>query len=228
VSDKYEWGGNNIDGSPGFATKRPGWDMPIHDLLVMNKVNVVFHGHDHLYGYQTRDGVVYLECPQPGTPNYTSLGSAVDGQYVNLGANSTSYLLPNSGHIRVTVGPDQAVADYVRSYRTATDPMPPDATSVFNDETPTRINRSISHSFVLAPKVSPPIEVANVAPGQVGLRWNAIPNKPYQIQWSTDLITWQTIETLTFTNTNTNATYTDTLPARVNGLRAFYRVSYTP
>lgn len=228
VSDKYEWGGNNIDGSPGFATKRPGWDMPIHDLLVQNKVNVVFHGHDHLYGYQTRDGVVYLECPQPGTPNYTSLGSAVDGQYVNLGANSTSYLLPNSGHIRITVGPDQAVADYVRSYRTATDPMPPDATSVFNDETPTRINRSISHSFVLAPKVSPPIEVANVAPGQVGLRWNAIPNKPYQIQWSTDLVNWQTIETLTFTNTNTNATYTDTLPARVNGQRAFYRVSYTP
>jgi hypothetical protein len=152
----------------------------------------------------------------------------VDGQYVNLGANSTSYLLPNSGHIRVTVGPDQAVADYVRSYRTATDPMPPDATSVFNDETPTRINRSISHSFVLAPKVSPPIEVANVAPGQVGLRWNAIPNKPYQIQWSTDLITWTTIETLTFTNTNTNATYTDNLPARVNGLRAFYRVVWNP
>ena len=228
VSDKYEWGGNNIDGSPGFATKRPGWDMPIHDLLVMNKVNVVFHGHDHLYGYQTRDGVVYLECPQPGTPNYTTLGSATDGQYVNLGANSTSYLLPNSGHIRVTVGPDQAVADYVRSYRTATDPMPPDATSVFNDETPTRINRSISHSFVLVPKISPPIEVANVAPGQVGLRWNAIPNKPYQIQWSTDLITWTTIETLTFTNTNTNATYTDNLPARVNGQRAFYRVMWTP
>lgn len=228
VSDKYEWGGNNIDGSPGFATKRPGWDMPIHDLLVMNKVNVVFHGHDHLYGYQTRDGVVYLECPQPGTPNYTSLGSAADGQYVNLGANSTSYLLPNSGHIRVTVGPDQAVADYVRSYRTATDPMPPDATSVFNDETPTRINRSISHSFVLAPKVSPPIEVANVAPGQVGLRWNAIPNKPYQIQWSTDLVNWQTIETLTFTNTYTNATYTDSLPERVNGMRAFYRVVWNP
>ena len=228
VSDKYEWGGNNADGSAGFATKRPGWDMPIHDLLVLNKVNVVFHGHDHLYGYQTKDGIVYLECPQPGTPNYTSLGSAADGQYVNLGANSTSYLLPNSGHIRITVGPDQAVADYVRSYRTASDPMPPDATSVFNDETPTRINRSISHSFVLAPKISPPIEVANVAPGQVGLRWNAIPNKPYQIQWSTDLVTWQTIETLTFTNTNTNATYTDSLPERVNGQRAFYRVSYTP
>jgi hypothetical protein len=80
VSDRYEWGGKNADGSAGFATQRPGWDMPIHDLLVMNKVNVVFHGHDHLYGYQVKDGIVYLECPQPGTPNYTSLGSAADGQ----------------------------------------------------------------------------------------------------------------------------------------------------
>ncbi|MFZ4595561.1 MAG: hypothetical protein ACOYOF_14980, partial [Verrucomicrobiaceae bacterium] len=228
VSDKYEWGGNNIDGSPGFATKRPGWDMPIHDLLVQNKVNVVFHGHDHLYGYQTKDGIVYLECPQPGTPNYSSLGSAVDGQYVDLGANSASQLLPNSGHIRVTVGPDQAVADYVRSYRTASDPMPPDASFVFNDETASRHNRDIAHSFVLAPRVTPPIEVANIAPGQVGLRWNAVPNKPYKIQWSTDLMNWTTIDTLTFTNTHTNATYTDTLPARVNGQRAFYRVSYNP
>jgi hypothetical protein len=195
---------------------------------VQNQVNVVFHGHDHLYGYQVKDGIVYLECPQPGTPNYTSLGSAVDGQYVNLGANSTSYLLPNSGHIRVTVGPDQALADYVRSYRTSLDPMPPDATSVFNDETPTRINRSVSHSFVLSPKPNPPMEIANVAPGQVGLRWNAIPNKTYQIQWSTDLVNWTTIETVTFTNTNTNATYTDSLPARINGQRAFYRVMWNP
>jgi hypothetical protein len=86
----------------------------------------------------------------------------------------------------------------------------------------------VSHSFVLVP----PIQLAhlspNVAPGQVGLRWNAIPNKPYQIQWSNDLITWTTIDTLTFTNTNTNATYTDNLPARVNGLRAFYRVVWNP
>jgi len=228
VSDKYEWGGKNADGSPGFATKRPGWDMPIHDLLVLNKVNVVFHGHDHLYGYQTKDGIVYLECPQPGTPNYTSLGSATDGQYVDLGANSASQLLPNSGHIRVTVGPNNCVADYVRSYRTSADPMPPDATSVFNDETASRHNRDISHSFVLAPRISPPIEVANVAPGQVGLRWDAVPNKPYQIQWSADLVNWQTIDTLIFTNTNTNATYTDSLPERVNGQRAFYRVSHTP
>ena len=227
VSDKYEWGGNNSDGSAGFASHRPGWDMPIHDLLVQNKVNVVFHGHDHLYGYQTRDGLVYLECPQPGTANYTTLGSAGDGKYVDLGANSSSQLIANSGHIRVTVGPNACVADYVRSYRTSSDITPVVGTPI-SDETASRHNRDISHSFTLTPKTYAPIEVANVAPGQVGLRWNAVPNKPYQIQWSTDLSTWTTIDTLTFTNTNTNATYTDTLPARIRGLRAFYRVSYTP
>jgi hypothetical protein len=72
------------------------------------------------------------------------------------------------------------------------------------------------------------MELTSTTPGQVTLRFNAVPNKPYQIQWSTDLINWTTIDTQTYTNTNTNATYTDTLPARVNGQRAFYRVNYTP
>ena len=231
VSDKYEWGGNNADGSAGFAAHRPGWDMPIHNLLVQNKVNVVFHGHDHLYGYQTRDGIVYLECPQPGTANYASLGSAGDGKYVDLGANSASQLLPNSGHIRVTVSPSAAVADYVRSYRTLNDAVPTDSPSyptAINDETASRHNRDISHSFTLTPTTYAPIEIANVGPGGVGLRWNAVPNKVYTIEWSTDLVNWTPIDTRTFTNTFTNATYTDTLPAHINGQRAFWRVRYDP
>ncbi len=44
----YEWGGKNLDGTNGFATRRPGWAQPIHDLLVKYKVAAVFHGHDHL------------------------------------------------------------------------------------------------------------------------------------------------------------------------------------
>ncbi len=214
VAGKYEWGGKNTDGTDGFATKRPGWDMPIHNLFVQNKVAMVFHGHDHLYGLQTLDGVAYLECPQPGTANYTSLGSAGDGKYTQ-GLNSL--LLPNSGHIRMTVTPDQVIGDFVRAYRP-------------QDENASRHNLDVTNSFTVRPAVFPPIEMVTVSPGQVSLRWNAVVNKPYQIQWSTDLINWQNILTtpLTFTNTNTNATYTDTLPARVNGQRAFYRVSYTP
>ena len=215
VAGFYEWGGLNVDGTTnGFAAHRPGWDMPIHKLLVQNKVSAVFHGHDHLYGYQTLDGIVYLECPQPGTANYTTLGSAADGKYTQ---GLSSLLLADSGHIRVTVTPGQVVADYVRAYRP-------------QDENASRHNRDVSNSFTLRPTVFPPIEMLAAAPGQVILRWNALPNKPCQIQYSTDLVTWQNITAtpLTFTNTSTNATYTDTLPARVNGQRAFYRVSYSP
>jgi arylsulfatase A-like enzyme len=215
VAGFYEWGGLNADGTTnGFAANRPGWGMPIHNLLVQNKVSAVFHGHDHLYGYQTLDGIVYLECPQPGTSNYTSLGSAADGKYTQ---GLSSLLLADSGHIRVTVTPTQVVADYVRAYRA-------------QDENASRHNLDISNSFTLRPTVFPPIEIVAAGQGQVMLRWNAVPNKQYQIQWSTDLVTWQNVTTtpMSFTNTATNATYTDTLPARVNGQRAFYRVSYSP
>ena len=210
VADKYEWGGKNADGSDGFETNRPGWGgVPIHNLLVQNKVNVVFHGHDHLYGYQTLDGMVYLECPQPGTANFTGTGSSADGQY------STGVLLPNSGYIRVSVGPNGATSEYVRAYRAA-------------DENATRHNQDISHSFTLSPRIFPPIEMTAAAAGQASFRWNAVANKTYSVQWSADLVNWTTIDTVIFSNTNTNATYTDTAGARVNQARVFYRVSYTP
>lgn len=135
VAAYYEWGGKNADGSDGFPARRSGWDMPIHTLLVANHVNAVFHGHDHLYGYQTLDGLVYLECPQPGTANYTTLGSAADGKYTQ------GVLLPNSGHIRVTIDPNQALAEYVRSYRPS-------------DENATTHNRDVSHSFTMSPHLS--------------------------------------------------------------------------
>ena len=183
--------------------------MPIHNLLVQNKVNAVFHGHDHLYGYQTLDGVVYLECPQPGTANYTQLGSAADGKYTQ------GVLLPNSGHIRVTVGPTQAISEYVRAYRPS-------------DETSSIHNRDISHSFTMTPRIFPPVEIAPKTANAMSFRWNAVPNKPYSIQYSTDLINWFTFDTVTFTNTNTNASYTDTGSNRLLQPKIFYRVSYTP
>jgi hypothetical protein len=209
VADKYEWGGKNKDGTEGFATRRPGWDMPIHQLLVQNKVNVVFHGHDHLYAYQTLDGVTYLECPQPGTPNFTTLGSAGDGKY------TTGTLLPNSGHIRVTVSPGQALAEYVRAYRPS-------------DENATRSNRDIAHSFTMAPRIFVPVEMLGKTAGTATFRWNSIPNKPYTVQWSPDLVNWTAIGAVTFPAVQTNAVYTDTNAARVNQPRVFYRVSYTP
>ena len=38
----YEWGGYNQKGVWEFDTKRPGWDLPIHQLMVKNKVTIFF------------------------------------------------------------------------------------------------------------------------------------------------------------------------------------------
>ncbi|HEY8922994.1 MAG TPA: metallophosphoesterase, partial [Polyangia bacterium] len=55
---KYcEWGGTNLDGTPGWSTNRPGWASPVHALMVQNHVTAFFHGHDHVYAKETLDGV---------------------------------------------------------------------------------------------------------------------------------------------------------------------------
>jgi hypothetical protein len=105
----YEWGGRNADGSAGFATKRAGWDKPIHDLFVQYQVSALFHGHDHLYVRQERDGVVYQEVPQPSFARENSTASAVPYGYLS------GTLLGSSGHLRVTVTPGKATVEYVRS-----------------------------------------------------------------------------------------------------------------
>ncbi len=65
VARLWEWGGENTEGEDEFAKQRPGWEMPIHDLLVKHGVSIVFHGHDHLFIKQDLDGIVYQEVPQP-------------------------------------------------------------------------------------------------------------------------------------------------------------------
>ena len=109
----FEWGGANADGTMAFAQRRPGWALPIHDLLVKHRVSAVFHGHDHLYVNQLRDGIRYLEVPQPSFARENATASAADYGY------ASGVLLGSSGHIRVTVGPTKATVAYVRSRLTA-------------------------------------------------------------------------------------------------------------
>jgi hypothetical protein len=66
ASRLYEWGGKGEDGNDEFARRRPGWEAPIHELLRRRRGVIVFHGHDHFYARQERDGVVYQLVPQPG------------------------------------------------------------------------------------------------------------------------------------------------------------------
>ncbi len=104
----YEWGGNNLDGSYGFTINRSGWSKPIHQLLVDNKVNAVFKGHDHFYAKQELDGVVYQTLPQPSHP-----GDIVNtkGEYGYTSGN----IIGGSGYLRVTVSTNNAKVEFVKT-----------------------------------------------------------------------------------------------------------------
>jgi hypothetical protein len=126
-----EWGGQNADGSEGFRQNRPGWEMPIHELFVKNRVNIVFHGHDHLFVKEELDGIIYQEVPQPG---HSSGGTRSAEEY-----GYTGVILGSSGHVRVTVNEKEAKVDYVRS-------IVPGVTRADLE------NASVEHSYKIKPR----------------------------------------------------------------------------
>jgi hypothetical protein len=104
-----EWGGYNVDGVTwGWDTNRPvsQWgSKPIHQVMVDNYVTAFFHGHDHQYAYEKRDGIVYQSLPAAGFS-----GNGFNGYRVGT---YTLKVLPSPGHLRVTVSPSQVIVDYV-------------------------------------------------------------------------------------------------------------------
>jgi hypothetical protein len=70
-------------------------------------VNIVFHGHDHLFVKEELDGIIYQEVPQPGHPS----GGTRSAEEYGYGG----VILGSAGHVRVTVNENQAKVDYVRS-----------------------------------------------------------------------------------------------------------------
>jgi predicted phosphodiesterase len=129
-ADRYEWGGNNLDGTPGFATNRPGWYKPIKDLLTENRVNIFFHGHDHFFAKQEKECMIYQETPQPSHPNFMNANQAAVYGYVQ------GQILPNAGHLRVTVDSSGVQVEYVRAYLPV-------------NETPTRHNKDVSATYFI-------------------------------------------------------------------------------
>lgn len=77
----YEWGGKNKEGVDEFQKFRPDLKLPIHELLKKYGVNIVFHGHDHVYAKENYDGIIYQCLPQPGTKNFGNLTYAKDYGY---------------------------------------------------------------------------------------------------------------------------------------------------
>ncbi len=115
----FEWGGENELGMDIFSVMRPGWEHgSIHDLCRNGGVDLVVFGHDHFYACQELDSIVYLTCPQPHDRTY-AYGAMQDGRYTE------GTLLPNAGHVRLGVAPENLTIEYVRSY------LPGEGTNLF-------------------------------------------------------------------------------------------------
>jgi hypothetical protein len=109
VASLNEWGGKNADGSDGFKQHRPGWDMPVHQLLVRNHVAAVFKAHDNFYARQELDGILYLMVPQPSFAGDDRIRDLQNYGY------KQGIFRGNSGHVRVSVSSERATVDYVKS-----------------------------------------------------------------------------------------------------------------
>ena len=127
---KYEWGGEDRRGIDRFREMRPTWDQPIHDLMRDTGVTIFFQGHDHLFAKQELEGVIYQSVPNPADPTFTAF---------NKEAYKSGVILPNSGHLRVTVSPANVKVEYISAFRES-------------DETQDRLNASIAHTYTAIPR----------------------------------------------------------------------------
>jgi hypothetical protein len=110
-ADYNEWGGLDTDGKTNsFAKHRPGWPKTVEQVLVDGHLTAFFHGHDHQYVYEIRDGIVYQEAPMAADARY----SAGFNEYSEDNP-MTKKKLPNTGYLRVTVSPSDTKVDYVMS-----------------------------------------------------------------------------------------------------------------
>jgi hypothetical protein len=129
VSTTYEWGGVDPKGETTFAKERPNWELPIHDLMVKNKVSIFFQGHDHIFVTQERDGLIYQSMPNPADDTFS---------YFNDAAYKSGTKAPNTGHVRVTIEPEAATVEYFLAAR-ATDSG--------------RKNLDLAHTYKVGPKL---------------------------------------------------------------------------
>lgn len=125
----FEWGGEDSTGAYVFDVKRPGWSHgPIHRMMVDEGVDVFFRGHDHVFVYETLDGVVYQTCPVPTDRKYSK-------GYFEPEIFTTGTVVNNMGHLRVAVSSDSVRVDYVRSVMPEDEPLIENGIEVRNGDT---------------------------------------------------------------------------------------------
>ena len=105
----YEWGGNDSSGVRTFEQHRPDFDNDIATLLRTNGVQVVFHGHDHFFAKQDRDGMVYQLVPQPGGTKYRTQNFIPEYGY----RDGVMFAAP--GYMRVKISSAKARIEFVQT-----------------------------------------------------------------------------------------------------------------
>lgn len=105
----FEWGGNDISGVRKFEQSRPGFDKDIATLFRETGVSIVFHGHDHFFGKQEADGIIYQLVPQPGGMKYRIENFQPEYGY------KTGIFFSAPGYIHVTVSPDKATVRFLQT-----------------------------------------------------------------------------------------------------------------
>jgi hypothetical protein len=157
----YEWGGYDGDGKTySFDKNRAGWGKPIHQVFKDTGVSIFFQGHDHLFAKEDLDGIVYQEVGMPSDSTYE----------IGMLANADAYTANQrggSGHMRVSVNPDNVKVDFVRAY------LPADT------KTGGRQNQEIGFTYTLGTQSTPstpttPLVLENTNEPNGGLK--IIPN----------------------------------------------------
>ncbi len=110
----YEWGGLSPNGRNDFTARRPGWELPIHQLMVKNGVTAFVQGHDHLFSTEVLDGVAFITLPEPADPSYV---------LYNSDAYPKADVAPSSGRVRFTVSPARVTVEYFREWLPAARPV---------------------------------------------------------------------------------------------------------
>lgn len=147
----FEWGGYGNKGLWEFAKMRPGWDMPVHQLMVAHDVDIFFQGHDHVYALEELDGLIYQTMPMPSDSTY-QIGVTANGDAFN------GLVLDGSGHLRVKVDGDCLTVDYIAAY------LPQDTLGE-------RKNREVRHSYQVCDEQ---VYIQESDPVEHG--WKAVPN----------------------------------------------------
>lgn len=98
-------GGNPIDSAYGRGGGRAayvGEQALVHSLMRRYGVQIMFYGHDHVFTDMLVDGIHYTLPGSAGAP----------WKFTSEETGYTHYL-PDSGHGRVTVGPERVTVDFV-------------------------------------------------------------------------------------------------------------------